>query len=125
MLKYVDFLHLNFRHGIFQDKQLILNYQVNKLKLIFPFVECCKKTGADYLKAWDVVQSRLPEQILITARSISEVLGFPMEENRKLNIPKHLRDRLQDAAFNDGITVEEKINQLLDMEDGTRTRRRS
>lgn len=81
-------------------------------------LECCKKTGVDYLRAWDIVAERLPEQMLITARSIGEVLGFPTEENRKLNIPRHLRDRLQDAAFHDGVSVEEKINQLLDMEQG-------
>ena len=79
---------------------------------------CCKKTGIDYLKAWSIVAERLPEQILITARSISEVLGFPMEQKRKLNIPKHLRDRIEDAARNDGITVEEKLAQLLDYEQG-------
>ena len=55
---------------------------------------CCKKTGIDYLKAWEIVAERLPEQILITARSISEVLGFFMERKRKLNISRHLRDRI-------------------------------
>lgn len=41
-----------------------------------------------------------------------------MEQKRKLNIPKHLRDRIEDAARNDGITVEEKLAQLLDYEQG-------
>ena len=98
------------RHGAYVYPICISH--VNKL------LESCKKTGVDYLKAWEIVAERLPEQVLITAKSIAEVLGFPVEENRKLNVPKHLRDRLQDAAFHDGISVEEKIAQLLDMEQG-------
>lgn len=81
-------------------------------------IECCKKTGNDYLKAWDIVADRLPEQCLITAKNIAEVLGFPIEDNRQIKLPRYLRDRLQDAAFSDGISVEEKLSQLLDEDEG-------
>lgn len=81
-------------------------------------LECCKKTGVDHLKAWDIVTERLPEQSLITAKNICEVLGFPMEDNRQIRLPRYLRDRLQNAAFREGITLEEKISQLLDEDEG-------
>lgn len=81
-------------------------------------LEICKKTGVHYLKAWEIVTERLPEQYLITVKNIAEVLGFPIEENRQIRLPKYLRDRLQDAAFNEGISVEEKLTQLLDEDEG-------
>ena len=81
-------------------------------------LECCKKTGIDYIKAWEMVVERLPEQSLITAKNICEVLGFPMEDNRQIRLPRYLRDRLQNAAFREGITLEEKLSQLLDEDEG-------
>ena len=81
-------------------------------------IECCKKTGVHHLKAWEIVTERLPEQSLITANNIAEVLGFPIEENRQIRLPRYLRDRLQNAAFREGISLEEKLSQLLDEDEG-------
>ena len=80
-------------------------------------IDCCKKSKMLLSDAWSIITEQLPEQFLITSNRIGEILGFPAEKKR-ISLPSYLRDRLQDAAFNDGITVEQKIQQLLDMEEG-------
>ena len=80
-------------------------------------IDCCKKSKMLLSDAWSIITDQLPEQFLITSNRIGEILGFPSEKKR-ISLPPYLRDRLQDAAFNDGMSVEEKIQQLLDMEEG-------
>lgn len=83
--------------------------QVDKL------LACCQKSGQLLVDAWQTVTETLPEAFLITANSISEVLGFPVDYGNR--IPKRLCDRLREVADRDGMTIEEKIEELLYLEE--------
>lgn len=83
--------------------------QANKL------LECCKKGQMLLVDAWDKVLEEVPLAHLMTSNRIGEALGFPSEKKR-ITLPAHLRDRLEKAADEEGLTVAEKITQLLDSE---------
>lgn len=72
---------------------------------------CCQKSGNLLTKSWSIVVKRLHEPSLITARSICEVLGFPMDHGNKIS--RNQRLKIQDLAARDGMTFDEKLEELI------------
>ena len=80
-------------------------------------IDCCKKSQCLIVDAWYEVTKKLPDQLLITAPNIGEVLGYATKKTR-ITLPKELRERLSRRAMDEGITIEQKLTQFLDDEEG-------
>ena len=78
-------------------------------------IACCKKSGQLLIDAWETVTQEVPKAYLLTANRISEALGFPVDHGNQ--IPKRLRDRLRAVADRDGMTLEEKMEELLHIDE--------
>lgn len=78
-------------------------------------LDCCKKSGNLLSKSWEIVVERLHEPQLITAKSICEVLGFPMEHKNKIS--RNQRERIRELADRDGMTFDEKLDELLKLDE--------
>lgn len=73
-------------------------------------VRCCLKGEILLTDAWQGVLEHVPLPYCITRSRIGEALGFPHENN---NIPKSQRDKLKWLADRDGVTLSEKIDQII------------
>ena len=89
----------------------------SNLSQVASLLRCVKKLDCLLEEAWEKVVETLPAS-LVTANSISEILGFPME-NTKITLPIELRDRLEKKAQERGVSVKELIGDFLDDEEET------
>ena len=87
----------------------------SNLSQVASLLQCVKKLDCLLEEAWEKVVETLPAN-LITANSISEILGFPMEKT-KITLPTEVRDRLSQKALEQGVSVKELIENLLDDDD--------
>ena len=77
-------------------------------------IDCCKKTGELLIDAWAKVEATYPEAWMLTANNICAALGFNPERN---NISKNRRKQLKKLADRDGLTLSEKIDELIEQEE--------
>ena len=75
-------------------------------------IDCCKKSGALLVDAWESVLEQLPAAHLLTSNSIAEALGFPVDYSDK--IPKRYRQKIRELADRDGMTIDEKLEQWIE-----------
>ena len=74
-------------------------------------IDCCKKTGEFFIDAWDKVTEQYFEAWMLSANNICAALGFNPENNR---IPKRYKRKIQKLADRDGMTLDEKVEQLIE-----------
>ena len=74
-------------------------------------LDCCKKSGALLVDAWESVLEQVPLAHLMTANRIGEALGFPVDYSDK--IPKRYRQKIRELADRDGMTIDEKLEQWI------------
>ena len=81
-------------------------------------IKICQKTKETAIDTWYEITAKLQHQVLITVPNIMEVTGFASEGKKStLKLPKHLKERLQRVADNNDLSVEETIEQMLDVEE--------
>lgn len=77
-------------------------------------LDCCKKTGEFVLDAWDKVVEQYPKSWMLSANNICAALGFDSEYDY---IPKRLRKALKKIAKHDGVSFQDKFEELLEQEE--------
>ena len=75
-------------------------------------LDCCKKSGALLVDAWESVLEEVPLAHLMTANRIGEALGFPVDYSNK--IPKRYRQKIKELADRDGMTIDEKLEEWIE-----------
>ena len=75
-------------------------------------LDCCKKSGALLVDAWESVLEQLPAAYLLTSNNIAEALGFPVDYSDK--IPKKYRQKIRELADRDGMSIYEKLDQWIE-----------
>ncbi len=89
----------------------------SNLSQVASLLRCVKKLDCLLEEAWEEVVATLPAT-LITANSINEILGFPMEK-KKITLPTGLHDRLEKKALERGVSVKELLDDFLNEEERT------
>ena len=85
------------------------------LSQVASLLRCVKKLDCLLEEAWEKVVETLPAN-LITANSISEILGFPMK-NTKITVPIELRDRLSQKAQERGVSLKQMLKEDYGLEE--------